>query len=226
MAEDMSDPSPLEWRRWRFEEAEAGTARAGIADAPGPGVDLGGAAAIGTTPLPPAAAPNEDWPADEGPSSPALPDRCGVLLDCCWLAGFDAASDNEEFFREVAAELEPFLPRTPALLPDPRFRFLMTSVFKLRGRTTPWSFRNRPHALHRGWPSGFRRHKGVVWVKQFVHVVGLPPSPELPPAACKFVVDPGCEIGGDEGRLGAADEKPDMVPATSPCGDVGSDCAI
>lgn len=34
--------------------------------------------------------------------------------------------------------------------PPPRFRFLITSVLRLRGRTTPWSFRNRPHALHNG----------------------------------------------------------------------------
>lgn len=55
-----------------------------------------------------------------------------------------------------------------------RFRFLMTSVFKLRGRTVPWSFRNRPHALHRGKPWGFRRHKGVVRVAQLLHFVLFP----------------------------------------------------
>ena len=46
--------------------------------------------------------------------------------------------------------------------PDPRFLFLITSVFKESGRTTPWSFKNSPQALHRGWPSGFRRQRGVV----------------------------------------------------------------
>lgn len=35
-------------------------------------------------------------------------------------------------------------------LPLPRLRFLMTSVLSDSGRTTPCSFRNRPHALHRG----------------------------------------------------------------------------
>ena len=34
--------------------------------------------------------------------------------------------------------------------PPPRLRFLMTSVLSDRGRTTPWSFRNNPHALQRG----------------------------------------------------------------------------
>jgi hypothetical protein len=64
------------------------------------------------------------------------------------------------------------------LLDDPplavlplRFRFLMTSVLRLRGRTTPCSFKNNPHALHRGSPSGSRRHRGVVPVPQLVHEV-------------------------------------------------------
>lgn len=35
-------------------------------------------------------------------------------------------------------------------LPLPRLRFLITSVFKLSGRTTPCSLRNRPQALQRG----------------------------------------------------------------------------
>jgi len=48
--------------------------------------------------------------------------------------------------------------------PPPRFRFLMTSVLRDNGRTTPWSLRNKPHALHNGWPSGCRRHKGVLVV--------------------------------------------------------------
>ena len=46
--------------------------------------------------------------------------------------------------------------------PEPRFLFFITSVFKESGRTTPWSFKNSPQALQRGWPSGFRRHRGVV----------------------------------------------------------------
>ncbi len=35
-------------------------------------------------------------------------------------------------------------------LPLPRFLFLMTSVFKLKGRTTPCNFKKSPHALHKG----------------------------------------------------------------------------
>lgn len=63
-------------------------------------------------------------------------------------------------------------------LPLPRFRFLITSVLSESGRTTPCSLRKRPQALQSGWPSGLRRHSGVVWVKQLVQVVGpLPPSP-------------------------------------------------
>jgi hypothetical protein len=51
-----------------------------------------------------------------------------------------AAMDNVEFFLEAAFELVPvffLVPPTGRLAPDPRFLFLMTSVFKLRGRTTP-----------------------------------------------------------------------------------------
>src|SRR5579859_5924692 len=36
------------------------------------------------------------------------------------------------------------------VFPPPRFRFLITSVFKDSGRTTPCSLRNNPHALHSG----------------------------------------------------------------------------
>lgn len=66
-------------------------------------------------------------------------------------------------------------------LPLPRLRFLMTSVLSESGRTTPCSFKNRPQALHRGAPSGLRRQRGVVCVKQLVHVVGAPPSAGLVP---------------------------------------------
>lgn len=55
--------------------------------------------------------------------------------------------------------------------PLDRLRFLMTSVFKLSGRTTPWSFKNNPQALQRGWPSGFLLQRGVVVVLQLVHRV-------------------------------------------------------
>lgn len=109
-----------------------------------------------------------------------------------------------EFLR-LAAFLARELPIAPVLA-APRFRFLITSVLRLSGRTTPCSFRNNPQALHKGCPSGFRRHRGVVCVKQFVHVVGAPllsvPSLGLP------------------GREGAAELKPDSA------GDVASDdCA-
>jgi len=87
---------------------------------------------------------------------------------------------------------------TGIVLPLPLFRFLMTSVFKDSGRTTPWSFKNRPHALHKGWPSGLRRHNGVVWVKQFVHVGG-------PPSALSIFVPLGLA-----GREEAAVLKPDL----------------
>jgi hypothetical protein len=65
--------------------------------------------------------------------------------------------------------------------PLPRLRFLMTSVLSDSGRTTPCSFRKRPHALQRGCPSGLRRHNGVVCVKQLVQVVGALLSPGFVP---------------------------------------------
>jgi hypothetical protein len=101
----------------------------------------------------------------------------------------------------------------------------MTSVLRLRGRTTPWSFKNKPQALHSGWPSGFRLHSGVVWVKQLVHVVGpllsfwLPPPP---PDPCKFVLEFCFDMEGDDGRLGATEEKPDTGPGPS-LGELGND---
>lgn len=61
----------------------------------------------------------------------------------------------------------------PAPLALVRLRFLITSVLRLSGRTTPCSLRNRPQALHNGCPSGFLRHKGVVVVPQFVHFMFL-----------------------------------------------------
>lgn len=55
-----------------------------------------------------------------------------------------------EFFR-LAAFLERLDEGPTAAEPaPPRLRFFMTSVFKLSGRTTPWSLRNKPHALHKG----------------------------------------------------------------------------
>lgn len=49
-----SPPMLLLWRRCRFEEAVAGRC-IDIDEAPGPGLVFGGAAAMGTTPLPPTA---------------------------------------------------------------------------------------------------------------------------------------------------------------------------
>ena len=129
------------------------------------------------------------------------------------------ATERVEFFLVFAADVvveavvllalfleRVLVPPTGRLLPEPRFRFLMTSVFKLRGRTTPWSLRKSPQALQSGWPSGFLRHSGVVCVKQFVQVVGGAGSPWAP-APCRLVdepcLDPG---GGDDGRLWATDE--------------------
>lgn len=136
-----------------------------------------------------------------------------------------------EFLREAGPEAPPvffdrvLVPPTGRLAPDPRLRFLMTSVFKLSGRTTPWSFKNKPQALQSGCPSGLRRQSGVVCVKQFVQVVGALPSAELPAAPCKFVVDPCFDPSGEEGRLGLTEENPEALPAASVGGELGFDCA-
>lgn len=74
-----------------------------------------------------------------------------------------------EFLREAFFDREAPTANVLALL---RLRFLMTSVLSDNGRTTPCSLRNSPQALHNGWPSGFRRHRGVVCVRQLVQVVG------------------------------------------------------
>lgn len=153
----------------------------------------------------------------------------GLLLFGLVLFAVAVDIDKVEFLREFRA-LAVFLdlvllPPTGTLVPEPRFRFLITSVFKLNGLTTPCNFRKRPQALHSGWPSGFRLHKGVVWVKQFVHVVGAFPSFPLPAADCKLVVEPCFDMGGEDGLLGATDENPDMVPLPSPAGELCIDCA-
>ncbi len=57
----------------------------------------------------------------------------------------------------------------------------------------------------------------MVWVKQLVHVVGGELSP---PAPCRLVLDPCLDPPGDEGRLGMADENPDMLPTSG--GELGS----
>lgn len=78
------------------------------------------------------------------------------------------------------------------LLPLFRFRFLITSVFKLNGLTTPCNFRNKPHALQSGLPSGFLRHKGVVVVLQLVHCVLVAAVADLTDGCC-------CLMEGGEG---------------------------
>jgi hypothetical protein len=119
--------------------------------------------------------------------------------------GVDTGVWAREFFRDDFLDARDEEPATGAV-PLPRLRFLMTSVLSDKGRTTPCSLRNKPHALQRGWPSGLRRQRGVVWVKQLVQVVGaLPCSPCLVPP-------------GLAGREGAAELKPDSG------GVLGDDC--
>lgn len=81
-----------------------------------------------------------------------------------------------EFLREDFFVREAPTARVLALL---RLRFLITSVFSDKGRTTPCNLRNKPQALQSGWPSGLRRHRGVVEVRQLVQMVGpvVPCSP-------------------------------------------------
>ena len=135
-------------------------------------VALGGPGAIGTTPLDLeleavgarlvlADTPPPD-PVDVGDSESAA---FGVVT------GVIAMEFLRDDFFDARVEDGP-----TGALPLPRLRFLMTSVLSESGRTTPWSFKNKPQALHRGAPSGLRRQRGVVCVKQLVHVVGAPPS--------------------------------------------------
>ena len=113
----------------------------------------------------------------------------------------DVVPEAVAFFERVLVP-----PPTGRFVPEPRLRFLITSVLRDRGRTTPWSLRKRPQALQRGWPSGLRRQRGVVCVKQFVHVVGAL-SPAAVAAPWRLVDEPCFEPGGGEdGRLGATDE--------------------
>jgi len=63
--------------------------------------------------------------------------------------------------------------------------------------------KKRPHALQRGWPSGFRLHSGVVVVLQLVHIVWLsspsgfpPPVTEEATSGVEFFRSTGGEIGG------------------------------
>ena len=161
---------------------------------------FGGAAAIGTTPPFPAAAP-----AIVPFAALALGLLAEPALDLgdsdsfCALTepGVVAAGEvcTTEFFRDDFFD-DRVEPTVETAFPLPLFLFLITSVLSDRGRTTPCSFRKRPQALHKGCPSGFLRQSGVVCVKQFVHVVGCPPSPDFVPP-------------GLAGRDGAAELKPD-----------------
>lgn len=121
-------------------------------------------------------------PAVFAPEPPALRGLSpSVVLPARFAAGGVAAfpalladgMESVEFFRDTGPEADaegvlfpPFFDLVPEptgrLAPEPRFRFLITSVFKLNGLTTPCSFRKSPHALQSGCPSGLRRHKGVV----------------------------------------------------------------
>ena len=133
---------------------------------------------MGTTP--PGLTPAEDpgvVPAMPAPTDPVdLGDS-----ESAWLAlaevGVVTGVCASEFLREDFFEERVAVEPVGAELPLPRLRFLITSVFRLSGLTTPCNFRNKPQALQRGWPSGLRRHNGVVCVKQFVQVVGALPSP-------------------------------------------------
>ena len=131
------------------------------------------------------------------------------------------ADSFEGVFADMAIEflrLAIFLDREDVVvagLPLPRFLFLITSVFKLRGLTTPCNLRNKPQALQRGCPSGLRRYSGVVVVKQFVQVVGTPLSPPgrgLPglDGAAELKFDSGGELGDDCGLI---ENMPVAIPA-------------
>jgi hypothetical protein len=123
---------------------------------------FGGPGAIGTTPPVfeletadvtemPVVGLSPTEPVDFGDSESAALCDVGVVTGVCAIEFF-----RDGFFDD-RVDAEP-----TGALPLPRLRFLMTSVFKDSGRTTPCSFKNRPHALQSGWPSGLRRHKGVV----------------------------------------------------------------
>lgn len=114
----------------------------------------------------------EDAVAERGDSESWTEFLAEVAVDA--ISGVDIVGTSE-FFRDAFFEPRPMPTGTEA--PDPRLRFLITSVFRDSGRTTPWSLRKRPHALQRGFPSGLRRQRGVVCVKQLEHVMGAPLLP-------------------------------------------------
>jgi len=61
-----------------------------------------------------------------------------------------------------------------ALLFRALLRDFIISVFSEMGLGRPWSFKNRPHALHKIWPDSSLRQSGVVLVWQFWQIVGPP----------------------------------------------------
>lgn len=80
-------------------------------------------------------------------------DRLPMTPTVGWLAGGMLAGKKVVFPLLLGPALA--LPTLPdrvlwGLTPPLRLRFLITSVFKLSGRTTPCNFRKRPHALHKG----------------------------------------------------------------------------
>lgn len=145
-------------------------------------------------------------PPDRGVGSGVLEDvvDLGDSDSCGRCGGMGTGVLTREFFLDAFFEVRALL---MGIAPLPRLRFLMTSVLSDKGRTTPCSLRKRPHALHRGLPSGFRRQRGVVCVKQFEHVVGCPllslPDSGLP------------------GRVDAAVLKP-----AESCGELGDVCGL
>ena len=124
---------------------------------------FGGPGAIGTTPLgfDEVGVVAEEDKLVETPPPPEPVDfgdsESAALCDVGVVTGVWAIEFFRDDFFDDRVEAVP-----TGALPLPRLRFLITSVFKDNGRTTPCSFKNRPHALQSGWPSGLRRHKGVV----------------------------------------------------------------
>lgn len=157
----------FDWRRWRFGGTAIGgrTATPLVIRGPGAGVGFGGAAAMETTDDLIAGAPvlvgvladvvEVSWldPSGEATSwAPLMVLLAGGVVAGVWVIEFL----REAFFDDLVDD------PVGIVVPDPRLRFLMTSVFSESGRTTPCNFRKSPQALQSGWPSGLRRQSGVV----------------------------------------------------------------
>lgn len=151
--------------------------------------------------------------------------RLMLVLEFDWTLDFaplSLASVSEGLFSTAFSRMMGVgLRSSPSILPflrffvdvDPLCLFFITSVFKLSGRTTPCNFRNSPQALHSGWPSGFLRHSGVVFVWQFVHEISPSAAELLAEASSKPVPSDavngvlellavGCLCGGVAKELG------------------------